>query len=175
MPGTAYLEALIAADRLLKDLSVGGQVSNKPPFQTRPIRHLLKRLPPHLRRIIETYNETEPVEQSRCRFWIEAGDIKFATQDEQEKQIHAIAVGEPKMFIRKHELTLQPDGSLGDADEGNEGHPIYMFPDSHAQTVINARIQKAIEHEKTMIIVEIETEIRFTSLPMVNATKSEDY
>jgi len=137
MRGTQLLLDLMIADYLLKFLTVGQEVSGKPPYKMRSLDGLMARLPFYLRDIINDYRRDSllVLESSAQRFWFEVGVIPLADQDLGD--VHRIALGQVKMELRTHKMVRDERGNLVDGNEVDEGWDLYLLSQAEMAELVS--------------------------------------
>lgn len=120
LEGSNYLGTMLHADILLKMLTMGVEVSGNAPFKLRDAdENLLKRLPERLRKKFKDLrNESTSTSERVHRFWIQAGDLEYFT-NEQDNEV-TFTFGKCEMSVQKHLMQRDHNGNLVDTDNDND-------------------------------------------------------
>lgn len=128
MKGSMILQTIFHTDYLLKQFSMGVEVSSKPPFKQREatIYGLYKGLPDHLIEALKPIHKRGVSFHKLRRFWIQADEIEVnIIQNESEFKV---LFGDVKMSVRTHPLMVTHEGKLVDsASDFDEESPEIKF------------------------------------------------
>ncbi|XWV26959.1 hypothetical protein QJ857_gp0090 [Tupanvirus soda lake] len=140
LAGTDYLATLLHTDYLLKMLSMGIDVSSNMPFEFRDINEgFINKLPEYLREAIKPIHQRENCTShgTAHRFWIEAGELVYDT-DENDTMV-TWKFADIKMKVKKHLLKYDEFGKLIDDENDVED-------DNSAEAEFAKNFTKYYEH-----------------------------
>lgn len=124
---TRFLNTLLTTDYLLKFFTTGVEVRGEYPYDFRPIDHLVRFLPEHLKGIIETFQAARGSQESCHRFWITATHVPVVA-DQSDGRILRYAMGDIKMTVQHHKMLRDFSGHLIDIPGSDgEGFGIYFL------------------------------------------------
>ena len=157
--GSEFLNAMLFADYLLKFLTTNREVQGGYPYGMRSVDHLISHLPEYLQKIITDFHEADHSGMMH-RFWIEAESVDVINSDENQLRdgVHRIALENMKMVIKKHLMTKDARGNLIDANDGDEGWPIYLLT-LEEKSELDSGIRKIDGH--AMVFVQGELKVYF--------------
>ncbi len=104
----------------MKSLSMGVEVSAMAPFAIRDAEEgLYKRMPKKLRKkFIELKNKIPETTNKVNRFWIQAGDITYFSNESKDEITYFL--GECKMEVKKHLMVRDEYGKLVDSEKDED-------------------------------------------------------
>ncbi|CAM4910842.1 unnamed protein product [Rotaria socialis] len=114
---TNFLSTLLHADYLLKMISTGVEVCSEPPFQIRDASDgFMKRLPEWLQEELKPIDERNDcaIMNSVHRFWIEAGEIAYQHQFDENNNIITYYLDDVPMHVKKQLMQYDEQGNLID-------------------------------------------------------------
>lgn len=122
---TGFFETLLAADYLLKFLTLGQEVRGVYPFDAKSIQSITDTLPEYLKCIFDNFHANQSGD-SIHRFWIEVDSALVATNTVGELK-EEFFVPSVKMIVKKHRMVRDTEGNLVDDIEHHEGWHCYLL------------------------------------------------
>lgn len=159
--GTRFLQTLLAADYLLKLLTIGQEVQGAYPYQTRSLDNLTIHLPEYLKQVITNFQLAQSSE-SLHRFWIEAETVDVAFDDSKmdSDKLQKISWADVKMVVRKHKMVRDSSGQLVDAAEEHEGWHCYILNQRQKAAFDNGMPLPTIK-EPALLLTRYSNTLRF--------------
>lgn len=121
---TELFSTLFYTDYLLKFFTTGYEVQGQYPYDVRPVRSLIEKLPRPLQESIFQFQNQKKSGKVH-RFWIEASTLP-AFKEENDHRVRW-SFGNIRMVIKKHGMEFDASGQLVDSKEEDEGWPIYVL------------------------------------------------
>ncbi|CAF3849068.1 unnamed protein product [Rotaria sp. Silwood1] len=126
LSNTNFLSTLLHADYLLKMISTGVEICSEPPFQMRDASDgFMKRLPEWLQEQLKPIDQRKDcvIMNSVHRFWIEAGEITYEHEFDENNNIITYYLGDVPMCVKKQLMQYDEQGNLiDDLSKTDEDH-----------------------------------------------------